>query len=185
MNFVYEWVRERCPGNRDCENCTNICRPRFDLAEKAGCGEHIIWMLMFMNGCVIHHKIADRLANVCGATLEERDSIVSERRMGKWFNEIAQEKRKRPSPVNAKSVLAVDRLGNVIQRFNCMDDAMKLVKCSYGTLAGYCNGQAATDDEFKRWGFTFRYAADWDDMTPEERLRNIQDRKKEMYAGKT
>ena len=140
---------------------------------------------MFMNGCIIHHNIADRLARVCGATQEERDSIVSFRRRGS--NRVAKatsQKKRKSLPVNAKCIVAVDRVGNVIHRFDCVDDVLKKVHCSGLTLSRYCNRTINVDDEFSRWGFTFRYGFEWDAMTPEERFDDIQMRKEMHNAGK-
>lgn len=68
-----------------------IDRQRF--ARRTGCSERLIFMLE--QGQVTHPIIADRIAEICGATAAQRDSIVHEKHWGEWQPGIGRKAGKR------------------------------------------------------------------------------------------
>ena len=153
-----------------------------------GRSENLIAILE--GGGITHPEIANRIAEVLGATQEQRDSIVHKMHRGKWQppqkrkrkEELAQGKKLQPmmldiEPDNARMVARISIGGFETGRFISMMDAAKATGCSTMIVHNRCARKLRpTTDEFNPSGYTFRFADEWDAMTPEERLADIRGR---------
>lgn len=132
-------------------------------------------------------KLANLIAEVCGATAGQRDALVLKKYRGAWapkpgaaFAAPASEKPKAPAPEKApaatlrrKAVVCVDRAGNVLRSFPSIQAAAELMGVTKDGVALRV-GRKAIDDEFKTWGVTFRLAEEWKAMGHEARLRDLR-----------
>lgn len=181
MNFIEEWCKNRCSLKNACDVCTETCFPRFRLAEAVGCSEYLIWILMNERNGKTHPLIADAIADYIGATSEQRDSIVDKKHHGKYKpnpkRKFQNRKRFRRTSWNAKGVVAIDRVGNIVKRYDSSVEAAEQFGCSSSSIAYRCNRYRISKDEFKPYGMTFRFSAEWDQMTEDERRRDLEDMK--------
>ena len=165
--------------------------------------DRLVFMLEIMPGAVTHPNIADLLAEACGATAAERDSIVDERYRGDWtpprkplrledfmwewpFMPPRPEPEPEPEPElmldlrrrekkhqahNARAVVAVNRMGEAIARFESVKDAADAANGSEDCVHERCKRHVRM--EFKYRGYTWRYLKEWEAMTEEERRRDV------------
>lgn len=176
MNFIGKWCKSKCVLNNDCNTCSETCFPRLRLADAVGCSEHLIWILMNEHEGKTHPEFADAIADYLGATSKERDSIVAQKHHGKYKRNPKRKFKTRRGPRvshSAKTVVAIDKLGNVIKRYNSTMEAANQFGCSPPNIQNRCNKMRFTKDEFKPYGMSFRYADEWDALTPEERKLDI------------
>ena len=180
MNWIGKWCRERCEHGKDCNECSEVCIPRFRLSAAVGCSEYLIWLLMFGDGNTTQHNIADRIADYIGASAEERDSIVSAEHRGTYIpnpNRRFNTTEKTSSAWNAKPVVAIDRLGFVIARYPSLEKAADSIGCEKHPISIRCNKIGPRCDEFKSYGMSFRFEDEWEALTPEERIKDINEQK--------
>lgn len=178
MNFVGEWCKAHCAVNKDCNECSETCFPRFRISEAVGCSEGLIWILMYERDGKTHPEIADAIADFCKATPEQRDSIVAKKYCGTYKPNHKRKFKKQPKPKmapwNMKAVVAVDKVGTIIRRFESAVEAAEKVGCSPSSINYRCNRYGKCKDEFKPYGMTFRFEAEWLPLTDEERMEDIK-----------
>ena len=87
--------------------------------------------------------------------------------------QIAGDKHTRPKGCNiSRAVVAVDRSGRELARYDSIGDASRGEAYNEDCIRNRCNRQVGR--EFTgRNGATYRFAEDWDAMTPEERRRDV------------
>ena len=180
MNFVAEWCRARCSKKRTCEDCYGWCVPRERLASEVGISEYLVWILQNQRGAVTHPKIADALADFIGATSDQRDQIVHKRHRGTYKPNPKNTDLKRNTRRKVIShqgqmmfVVAIECGGNEVGRFDNGGEAARQFKCSASAVRNRCERILARDNEFNLRGVSFRYAAEWDEMSHAERVQDI------------
>ena len=181
MNWIAAWCADRCEDDRKCIDCYELnCAPRASIVQAAKCSEYLLWILMNEQGAVTHPNIANAIADFTGATAEQRDQIVHKKHHGTWQPDPKRVIREIPVTkeryCGQKPVLAIDRLGNVIERFPALKLAAARVGCTVGTISNRCNGVRFGKDEFVPFGMSFRFEDDWLRLTEEERIEDIQKR---------
>lgn len=136
-------------------------------------------------------RIADLIADVCGATAEQRDELVLEQYKGTWKPskrvkslEFRVERKKtggteedqdKPSRAenSRRPVVAVDRAGFALFRFASVHNAAARCGVTHKAVYPRCMRRLGRD-EFALLGFTFRYADEWDAMTDAQRRADVQ-----------
>lgn len=92
-----------------------------------------------------------------------------------------KKKRRMPSANIVRPVVKVDILGNVVERYSGAKQASEFEQLKRSSIKTRC--QRRVKNEFARYGiekesnsekFTFRYADEWDTMTREEKIADIQ-----------
>ena len=155
---------------------------RAGLAEMADCSHGIIGLLEDQHNAVTHWKIANRIASATGATEDQRDSIVPRAYRGTLgpVPEYTRRNAKRPkkpltgnglkkTAYNAVEVVCIDPQGNELGRYASMMAAEAKIGCSAMYIRDRCKRKLQKGEEFL-YGYTFRFAHEWDLMTPEERM---------------
>lgn len=180
MHFIMEHCRKMCGRKYGCDEChAYYCKPRFDLADRVKCSEHLLWMLVNGHNTVTHPNIADRIADECRATPEQRDSLVAAKHHGTYVPKppkptAAEEIREEISiqKNNNRPVVAVDVLGDELARYESADEAANYLYCSNRSIWRRCQ-RRCVKNEFEPFGITFRYADEFDAMTPEQRRSDV------------
>lgn len=132
-------------------------------------------------------KLANLIAEVCGATAKQRDALVLKKHRGKWepkpgatWTPLEPEKPKPPEPPKepaskawSRPVVCLDREGKVLRRYPSIQAAAELSggnkdSVARRTLRNY------KGDEFALMGCTFRLEEEWRAMSPEERRADMQ-----------
>ena len=160
----------------------------YELAEKVNkyrreydpfsCGivsDQLLHILERSRNAVTHPRIANAIAEVCGATPEQRDMIVHKIHRGTWEPTRPGEREKvdvsKPK-IGYKPVVKVDRYGNIIDRYESLTDAVRYEAHRENSIRDRCKRRI--DQEFTpQTPYTYRYADEWDNMTDEERLRDV------------
>lgn len=142
-------------------------------------------------------KLADLIAEVCGATAQQRDELVLERYRGKWkpprrrkqVKAAPYEKPKAVEPPKktrcpaefvpqkpalkvAHEVVRLNRDGQELGRYASVSRASLNSLATSDQIISRC-ARRYTLDEFKAFGYTFRYAEEWDCMTEDERRKDL------------
>lgn len=132
-------------------------------------------------------KLANLIAETCGATAAQRDALVLKAYRGTW--KPTPRKRGAPPPAldlltpalpkipalpgsGARPVVAVDRVGRAFKRFSSVKNAVYSLNISQEVISRRCH-RMVMGDEFKLLGFTLRFADEYDRMTPEERAEDV------------
>lgn len=123
-----------------------------------------------------HPRIADAIATVCHATLEQRDSIVDERHRGKWKSEHAETAKSEPqTPAwklhGEKPVVMIDGSGNMLTKYSSTAEASRASGIATKTIGEICKRKRK--DVLARYKITFRYVEEWNAMTDEQRIQDI------------
>lgn len=138
----------------------------------------MIWLLMNEHNGKTHPEIANAIADHIGATSEERDSIVHSKHRGTYVpieeRELLKAQRRRFLPPNAKGVVAVDKVGNIIATYPTAAEAARRIGVSRSVVLFRCNRYGFCRDEFKPYGMTFRFEAEWLPMSMEERRADFE-----------
>lgn len=138
-------------------------------------------------------KLADLIAEACGATARQRDALVLKKYRGTW----TPPKRRRavkpapPKPVaaapapppprpapprnnfhNPREVVQIDRNGVEMARFRSCNFAAVHTGVTENQVTRRCHRRHRSD-EYKGIGYTFRFAAEWDAMTAEQRRQDV------------
>lgn len=144
-------------------------------------------------------KLADLIAEVCGANVQQRDAMVLERYRGTW-KPPRRRKAVKPVPYDkpatidppektrcsakglihgpnnpfpgARAVVKIDRKGDVVARYASCNRAALQNSLREDQISSRCHRKGKTD-EFRLTGFTFRFAEEWDNMTAEEQRADI------------
>lgn len=150
-----------------------------------GCSETLIEILE--GGGITHPEIANRIAEVTGATAEQRDSIVHKMHRGTWQPKAKPKKitsfqeGRRPQPMtpgvvpeNAEMVVRIARGGYETGRYVSQSAAAQATGCSITTVRNRCARKLRPGtEEFGIYGCTFRYAQEWDAMDAEARMADL------------
>ena len=134
---------------------------------------------------ITHPEIANRIAEVTGATAAQRDSIVHAKHRGTWTPKRKQKaeppKEKEPTavapgtaPENARMVVRIDWGGYETGRYISQSDAALATGCSVMTVHNRCARKLKPGTaEFRPYGYTFRYAEEWDAMDETARMADL------------
>ncbi len=144
-------------------------------------------------------KLADLIAEACGATAQQRDAMVLERYRGTWkpprrrkaVKPVPYEKPSAAAPPKgprcsakglthgpnnpfpgARAVVKIDRKGAVVARYASCNRAALQNSLREDQISSRCHRKGRTD-EFRLMGFTFRFAEEWDNMTAEAQRADI------------
>ena len=175
MNWFARWCMDRCDSKIECSGCVRkVCAPRAEVSAATQASERLLEMLQCTQNAITHPNIADRIADLTGATSEERDTMVSSAHHGTYKPFTVG-----PPPFDVdmdglqpgsvRHIVALDRSGNELARFPNRRVACANVGCSDQTVRNRCVRKSANFDEFKLLEMTFRFADEWDAMTPGER----------------
>ena len=153
--------------------------------------DELLYRLETIKGFKTVPKLADLIAEACGATALQRDELVLEQFRGTWKprgrRKVAvvapapQPKPKPPAPVaprtgraipDARTVVKVDRTGRELARYRSCNYAAVQNCVTENQVTRRCH-RAYSTDEFKHMGYTFRFAAEWDRMGPEQRRADV------------
>ena len=127
-----------------------------------------------------HPRIANAIATVCGATSEQRDSIVDERHRGKWepvASPFEWREQKETIPRNQgfkldKAVVQVDGKARIINRWGSIRQAAKYTNVSAETIVRHCGRRVHQVFTVVR-PYTYRFAEEWDKMSMAEKLQDL------------
>lgn len=155
--------------------------------------DQLLYMLERLEGFRTVPKLADLIAEVCGATAGQRDALVLERYRGTWTpKEGAKEndlfrhgfavppflkgegrKSQTAAEGRRKPVLCIDRLGDVLARYVSIENAAAMTGLSRDAIADRVN-RKITVNEFQLCGTTFRFEEEWKAMGTQQRIRDAQ-----------
>ena len=137
--------------------------------------DELIYILERDKKSKTHPLIANSIAEVCGATVEQRDSIVAEIHRGTWSPDT-QKQVVIPEPkkhVNgAMPVVKVDLHGNIIAYFESVMDAGVQEPHSTDYVRKRCKRRVEYEFTPER-PYTYRYESEWREMTPEQRIKDL------------
>lgn len=141
-----------------------------------------------------HPRIMNAIARACGATKEMRDEFlhpcrrgfpythtaaaVTERAASPWRSytgattQAAMESAKRYA--SARPVVVIDRMGQVVFRAVSANAAEGFTGMSAKTVLTHCN-HAVKFQFFQNAKYIFRYAEEWDAMSPSARAREVSE----------
>lgn len=154
--------------------------------------DELLYKLETLEGFRTVPKLADLIAEVCGATAEQRDQLVLEQYRGTWKPKKGaraqptmaapapplqkpREGRKGPTAAEArrKPVVCVDRLGDVLARYVSIENAAAETGLSRDAIAVRVS-RKITANEFQLCGTTFRFEEEWKTMGPQQRIKDAQ-----------
>ena len=118
--------------------------------------------------------IADAIAVACGATREQRDSIVDERHRGTFEPErVKYSWRDKPAiPHNEFAVVMVDKAGRILGRYKNAKTAAMYGEISDDSIKRRCNRKIPNEFSDAK-PYTYRYAREWDKLTTTEKLKDL------------
>ena len=160
----------------------------------------LIHLLEVDSATVTHPVLANAIATVCGATQEERDSIVHKSYRGTWtpddgrkplvekaFSRVLGAHSRRPQfeamqarpkaklSYGGRRVVKLDRMGNTVQSYDSLIAAAKDNGLNDKWVRRRCDYRIHNPEAmFTKNGFTFRYAALWDEMSQAQKLSDIR-----------
>lgn len=142
---------------------------------ESGVSDTLIHMLERQKNAVTHPRIANIIADVCGATAEQRDMIVAEIHRGQWnpvvtkpnFNDL-----KLHGQNGSKAVVKIDRRGNAVDYYESVVDAARRTPQTEKMIRDRCKRRVPNEFTYMV-PYTFRYAAEWDIMTAAQRQEDI------------
>lgn len=159
-----------------------------------GCSETLIEILE--GGGITHPEIANRIAQVTGASVAQRNRLVhkmhrlnelptppeaKERKTGKRKAAQAAKQSAAPiameslPPANRREVVKINIFGEEVARFHSISDAAKAEGCRSTTVFRRCRRELEKKtNEFANHDCSWRYAEIWDAMQPEERKADLQ-----------
>lgn len=123
------------------------------------------------------HKTPREMAegNACTCRYaDEWDAMTNEQKRAhiKRAHELAIETRPGAEGQNSpRPVVVIDRQGRTLARYPGIGEAERAEGYTRSVISKRCRHEAT--DDFVNSGRTFRYACEWDNMTQEERLRDI------------
>lgn len=142
-------------------------------------------------------KLADLIAEACGATAQQRDALVLEKYRGTWkpprrrkaVKAVPYEKSsaveppkktrcdakpvpQKPALKVAHEVVRLNREGEELGRYASVSRAAINTKATSDQIISRCM-RRYTLDEFKSYGYTYRYAEEWDRMSGTERAADL------------
>lgn len=145
-------------------------------------------------------KLADLIAEACGATASQRDALVLKRHRGTWkpkggdvpvLKAIRTAQKAQPDPkpkakpmppplpkkrgwhsTGPRPVVQLDRQGRELARFRSGCEAAKVCGVTESHVTGRVHRRYICD-EFKAFGYTFRAAEEWDAMSEADRQLDL------------
>lgn len=153
----------------------------------AGCSAALIEILE--NGGTTRPGIAGKIAEICGATAQQRDMIVPKKYRGAWTPQKRKhgcEFRTKPAVVaagtlrpNARPVVQLSINGEVLARFGSIEEAAQDMGCLPKSVRNRCRRKLNEQtNEFISFDCTWRFQDEWDDMSNEEKMKDIAIRRK-------
>lgn len=139
-----------------------------------GCSELLIGILEM--GGVTHPEIANRIAEVTGATPRQRDMLVNKIHRGKWPDDTKNAAKKYVGAHggnNAREVVRIDRQGFETGRYASGNAAGVAMGIRGSCVNSRCHRRCTKVSEFETYGCTWRFADEWDAMSPEERFADV------------
>ena len=155
-----------------------------------GCSEALIEILE--HGGITHPNIAEAIATVCGATEDQKNSIIHEKHRNGYKDMVIpqpwgemtlkpkpkQEKPKKEDPnwidSKCKAVVKLNRDGEVEKRFDSMSEAAKDASIALSSVSLRCNHQIGDEtDEYSTRGCTWRFESEWNALTEEQKKNEI------------
>lgn len=185
MHWLTKWRREyvRKDGRKGIgrDELAKLVRNR-----DTGCSAVLIGIVE--GGGVTHPEIAKRIAKVTGATVEQYNSMVHKIHHGGYipnaprkYSEfktgprMAQPLTPGLIPDNARAVVCIDPFGNEIGRHVSLMEAARAQGCSTGAVENRCHHRTSKNtNEFKLLERTFRFADEWDKLSREDQLSQLQ-----------
>lgn len=146
--------------------------------------------------------LADLIAEACGATAKQRDALVLEKYRGTWKpprRRKAVEPKPTPCPPGAvdppparpaptpaqrpvvfsrgsgggaRQVVKLNRQGVELARYRSCGYASAICGCSEKLVQARCHRRYRFD-EFTTYGYTFRFAEEWDAMSPADQAEDL------------
>lgn len=182
MNWIGKYIRAHCrKGNPKCDGCVRKCPGKEKIAEACHISADLVGIVRA--GGITHPRIADSIAYFTGASAAQRDSIVDLQHRGTWKPgqrpkrrvKIIDANEKKPQIRHVVAVVAVDALGNEAGRFDSVSEAAERLSTSTSLISARCmRVSKAKHNEFNKFSLTFRYAQEWDMMTPEQRAEDMR-----------
>ena len=189
------WLKEFRRNYQRKDGSTGITRREFAAMvrkrdteahpeQEIGCSEVLIAMLEELppdKGGVTHPAIADRIADITGATPQQRDMLVNPIHRGSYKPRPAKPHGPKQPGGNAdesssktRAVVQIAISGSEIARFPSESAAAKAAGCCRATVCNRVKRDIGNKtNEFATYGYTWRFADEWDAMTIEERLRDM------------
>lgn len=141
--------------------------------------EGMIWRLEIDENFRTIPKLADLIAECCGATAAQRDELVLKKYRGTWKPpkdnrpRLPEKREEKPRYIwgNGRAVVVIDQLGNEIRRHPSAVMAAGWVGISSDSVNRRCNRETNCW-EFGICKVSFRWADEYDAMSPEERARD-------------
>ena len=129
-------------------------------------------------GSITHPRIANVIAEFCGASAEQRDMIVHKDHHGEWqpnqpvalANPCAV--RFNNSQSGAKPVVKINISGNVVAAYESVVEAARHEDVNEHNIRSRCKRRAKHELTVDH-PYTFRYQAEWIAMSREEQLKDI------------
>ena len=165
------------------------------------CSDNLIYILERHKGAVTHPNIANVIAEACGATARQRDMIVAARHRGTWAgngramallvdvrvgmpakpkNTATGIKLTGPKIPNGKDIVKIDRNGKILAKYSSLGQAALNNNQSMSMVEQRVNRK--TKNEFGMFGFSYRRAEEWENLSDYERRIDIE--KVKVYAGR-
>lgn len=145
-----------------------------------GCSEVLIGILE--GGGITHPLIANRIADICGATPQQRDMLVHKMHWGTYRPPRRRPQENKPrlaptdpgfKPANARAVVRIDMYFQC-RRFESIREAAMAEGCNESTVKVRCErALSGGTNEFLVRDHTWRYADEWEDMTVDERVQDL------------
>ena len=154
---------------------------RLQFASAARVSEALIYILENQNNAVTHPVIATRIAELCGANEAQHGMFVHRKHRGRippprpgrelMITSKVRRKGRVRQANGCREVVKLNRKGRVLARYKSLDEAAAREPVSAGGITWRC--QRRTMDEWKD-GTTWRYADEWDAMSPAERAQDLR-----------
>lgn len=117
-------------------------------------------------------KIANRIADECGATDAEFAEIVLKKDQNRRIRSRRRghtEAPEEPKPDGGRKVVCIDEYGAELARYASIEQAATMTYASPEGVRRRCDGEMRSN-EYERYGRTWRYADEWDAMTAAQRI---------------
>lgn len=184
MRTLEQWLRRECDlaiKPASCADCKEDCIPRFVLSCGANVSTVIIKKLAEEPGFYSLPAFADRIADFTGMTLEQHDEMVLKKYRGIWEPGKKRKKARKPEATRigperaSRAVVAIDNGGIEQERYASASEAAEAPGRSLTGICNRCNRKLSDrTDEFQLYGVTFRWADEWDRLTPEGKKEDIR-----------
>ena len=151
----------------------------------------LIHILEYSSHPKTHPLIATIIADVCQATPEQFDMIVMEQYQGIYKPMLTLEALEAltakakpatsPLPVNCRAVVKLDNGGYIIAKYHSVEQAAKDADMPSATIRNRCKRKVASEFTpfvsrgiLREYPYTFRYADEWEAMTPEQQRQDMK-----------